>query len=129
MKLVLRVATVVATLFLVTVLVKSFCTYDVGFIIVANDSDADVSELTISIRDTRLEFPSIRKGEKAGCFYEVRGDSHYDIHVVFHTGKELREKLGYMTSGMNVLDALHIGSDSMTIERQFIDISSPPFLF
>ncbi|NDV23961.1 hypothetical protein [Desulfovibrio sp. JC022] len=92
-----------------------------GFVIVENKSNEVVHEVEIKIMDLQIKIPEMDiNGHVVGRF-EIPGDSHYDILVLFKSGKKMDLSSGYMTNGLDSYDLFVITQDG--IEHHSI----PPF--
>ena len=77
-----------------------------------------------SIKNGRLEvcgqqfmFGEIAQGNSKAIQYKVRSDSQYKREVEFHSGKKLEQKLGTVTSGLDLQDILTLNDRDVSLTR------------
>jgi hypothetical protein len=62
----------------------------------------------------RLEFESLKTGEKVVFRVEANTDSSYEITVIFESGRELSGRVGYLSPGLVLDDLITIKDDDIS---------------
>lgn len=70
------------------------------FCFINNDNELIVYA-KIKICNQIFEFKDITPHEKCNGTFKVTSDSHYTIHIVLNSGKEIKDQLGYVTYGFD----------------------------
>lgn len=94
------------------------CQPTTNTIALVNDSSSVIQKATIQVSGQSFFFENLPPSEQRSFSFRVGGDSDYSVKIVFLDGKELNKKqLGYVTSGVNSQDVIHVKDTDITLEN------------
>ena len=92
-----------------------FVTY-VGEVTLENQANESIDQATIVICKQKFDLGNLEPGANKAAKYEVRGDSHYDVSIRFHSGRQINSQVGYVTRGFDFNDKLIVRADEVILE-------------
>ncbi len=92
-----------------------------GQFILINDSNELISHATVEVCDQLIEVESIKFHEEFNGTFKVKGDSHYKVAVVFASGKEIKDELGYVTHGFDFRHTITVTGSKISISDTKIE--------
>jgi len=77
------------------------CAVNKGSFVLINHAKEPIERAIVVVCGQTVELKDIKPTKSASGSYMVTSDSHYDIRVVFLSGRELEKGIGYVTNGMD----------------------------
>ena len=74
-----------------------------GHTIIINQSRLNIIKANIDICKQHFEFSNLKPNERFTIRYKAKGDCYHVIIIYFSSGKKLRTKTGYVTSGHKLI--------------------------
>ncbi len=103
---------------LAVTLVLVGCQPTMNSVSLVNDSSSVIQKATIQVSGQSFFFENIPPSEKRDFSFRVRSDSDYSVKIIFANGKELsRNQLGYVTSGVNSQEIIHVKDADIILEN------------
>jgi hypothetical protein len=96
-------------------LVFAGCSPTPGEITVRNASSERIAKVQILVGHERIVDTNFAAGESRHYDFAIREDAHYDVSVVFQSGRELYLSDGYVTSGMKERDELNVHANGIEL--------------
>ena len=93
------------------------CQPTINRVALINDSSSVIQKATIQVSRQSFSFENIAPSEKREFSFGVMSDSDYVVRIVFVGGRELnKNQLGYVTSGVDSHDEIHVKDADITLE-------------
>ncbi len=93
------------------------CSANTGEFTLVNESEELIRRAHIEISSTVIELKEIMPQEKRVVSFKVNGDSHYEIEITFVSGKQLRDDVGYVTSGFDYKHTINISETDISLSN------------
>lgn len=77
------------------------CGSNKGSFTLVNNAEEPIAKAVLIVSGQTVEFRDILPDDHATASYQIKFDSHYDVRIVFRSGKELHKEVGYVTSGFD----------------------------
>jgi hypothetical protein len=74
-----------------------------------------IASLTVEVCGQRTVISNIEPAGARAVSFNIYNDSHYDVSVVFSSGKRMTNALGYVTPGLTASDQVVVRENSITI--------------
>lgn len=91
------------------------CSSNTGKFVLVNDTDEMIEQIYIEISGVVFDIKNIDPGEMRSGKYKVKGDSHYQMEVVFVGGRVLSHDLGYVTRGFDFQHTFRVSENEITL--------------
>ena len=92
-----------------------------GQFVLINSSNEMITQARIEVCEQLIEVNNIEPHEKYNGTYKIKSDSHYDVTISFASGKELRDKLGYVTHGFDFTHTITITDSTISINNTQVE--------
>jgi len=86
-----------------------------GEVNIVNRSSLEVVSGELEVCGQKFKFDKLKQGTAIPIKFKITSDSDYRIDVQFGSGKNLAEKIGYVTRGFDVKDEILIKDDSIIL--------------
>lgn len=87
-----------------------------GQVALENQTSEPIGFATVSVCGQRLEFSDVESGKIEAAAFSVGADSHYDVVVVFRSGRRIVSSVGYVTSGIDYRDTLIVRDNEIVLK-------------
>lgn len=81
-----------------------------------NESNSVIKKATIEVSGESFSFENIAPSESKEFSFVVGGESGYNVKIVFDDNRELQKELGYVSSGVNTHEVIHVKEADIAIE-------------
>jgi hypothetical protein len=92
------------------------CGVTKGKTTLVNESNSVIKMATIQVSGESFSFENIAPSESREFSFVVGGESGYDVKIVFNDNRELQKELGYVSSGINTHDVIHVKETDIASE-------------
>lgn len=86
-----------------------------GQLTLVNAADAVISSVEVEVSDQSIVFEDIAPNEKRTDYFDVRADSSYRVKVVFSSGQELVQEVGYVTAGADTSITIDVTETTVNV--------------
>ncbi len=101
-----------------------------GAVTLENQTSESIDQASIVVSPQKLDFGRLAPDESKFAKFEPRGESHYEVSITFHSGRQISAQLGYVDSGLNIIGTLIVNSDEVVLAPSQMkgtgQINSPP---
>ena len=86
-----------------------------GHFTLINNSHETISHAAIEICNQLFEIRNIKPNGNYSASFQIKGDSHYTISILFISGKKLKKQIGYVTNGFDFTNKIIITDSNISI--------------
>jgi len=101
---------------LVVCLVAASVYFSLGNVTVINASSSMIESGSIAIRNSNYRINNLKPGEQITFWYSSDEGDHYDVSIKLASGKELRDRLGYICIGNANRDRITVSDTALRDE-------------
>jgi len=91
---------------------------------VENKSNKEINSLSVELCSSSQSFAQIMPEKSISTRFEINGDCHYSVEVLFQDGKKTKFSDGYVTGGYNFKDTIIITDEANSIKSTKTPISN-----
>lgn len=91
---------------------------------VENKSSKEINSMSMELCGSSQSFAQIMPEKKVSTRFEINGDCHYSVEVLFQDGKKTKFSDGYVTGGYNFKDTIIIKNEANSIKSTRTPISN-----
>jgi len=84
-----------------SLLLITSCGANQGYFQLVNETKESITQASIHISGQTIYLKNISSGQTVSGTYTIKTDSHYDINILFLSGKKLHKEIGYVTHGFD----------------------------
>lgn len=85
-----------------------FFSPNTGVFLLSNNSSETITSAQVSVCGQTFNYNEMLNGEYGFSRYHVTSDSHYDVKVIFSSGRTIEDEIGYVTHGSDFLDIIEV---------------------
>ncbi|MEW6089286.1 MAG: hypothetical protein AB1498_13395 [bacterium] len=115
---------IIFVLFIIVGLIfrNGYCmgTKNYGEVRLINKADKEIVSGTIEVCRQKFTFKNIKPNDSIMFSFKIKSDSGYIVSIEFISGKQLKEKIGYVCRGFSFKDSLIIKSDDVILESEVL---------
>lgn len=100
-----------------------------GTVTIINRSSEILDRVDVRIGSKSFRAEDVLLGDHAVFTFEPYGDSSYHVTVTFESGRQLADRIGYVTDGYPSRDEIYVLDDRLALEPGFAsgdDPAQPP---
>lgn len=86
-------------------------------VIILNKSGKGILEGSVSVGTHKYKIGEVLAGGEVFVDTEFIGDKYYVIYIKFVDGKEIENRVGYLTNGINQIDSVVVEKNNIYIRK------------
>lgn len=86
-----------------------------GQLTLVNRTDEAIARAEVLVCDQSIVFEDIPPGDGRTEHFEVRGDSGYRVEVIYASGEEVAQEVGYVTSGVDTSLTIEVAETGISV--------------
>lgn len=94
------------------------CRHNSGRVVLTNAATEPISRVVVVVCDQTIEGKDLRPNDVWNGSFTIKCEGDYDATVQFRSGKQMHQKVGYVTGGFDTSAHLIVDSNQILVDKE-----------